>query len=304
MFIDENGKKWFRGNLHTHTTVSDGKYTPEAAIALYQSRGYDFLALTDHWKRSESRMTEDGMLLLSGIEYNIHGADVLRGVYHILGIGMTRDAVFTRDQAIELDPQTVIDEIHRCGGAAILAHPAWSMNTCEQLLPLQHVDMTEIYNSVSGLPNNCRPYSGEVIDLCAVRGKRLLCSAADDSHFYTGEECLSYIWVQADALTPDAILGAIRAGRIMATQGPLFSVSVTQKNDDEKEVRVTCRPAPGGAPIRTVVFYTGSVWCTGRSVNGEALTEAVFPLRAKDTFVRPEIIDADGHHAWASPILF
>lgn len=41
--------KWFRGNLHTHTTLSDGRYTPERAAALYRDAGYDFIALTDHW---------------------------------------------------------------------------------------------------------------------------------------------------------------------------------------------------------------------------------------------------------------
>lgn len=52
-------RKWYRGNLHTHTTVSDGRYTPEEAIALYQRMGYDFLALTDHWKLSQGGRWQD-----------------------------------------------------------------------------------------------------------------------------------------------------------------------------------------------------------------------------------------------------
>ena len=34
---------WYKGNLHTHTTLSDGKKTPDESIALYREKGYDFL---------------------------------------------------------------------------------------------------------------------------------------------------------------------------------------------------------------------------------------------------------------------
>ena len=40
MFTDAFGKTWYKGNLHTHTTNSDGAYTPEETIALYKSKGH------------------------------------------------------------------------------------------------------------------------------------------------------------------------------------------------------------------------------------------------------------------------
>ncbi|MCQ2432260.1 MAG: CehA/McbA family metallohydrolase [Clostridia bacterium] len=297
MFIDENGKKWFKGNLHTHTTRSDGRRSPEDVIALYRENGYDFLALTDHWKYAPSYMTEDGLLLLSGLEYNINGADILKGVFHILGIGMKEDPMISREGG---DPagQDIVDTIHAHGGVAILAHPAWSMDTCDQVMSIHGYDATEIYNSVSGLPHNCRPYSGEVIDQCAARGCVIPCIADDDTHFYDGEQCLSYIWVQADELTDDAIVEAIRAGRFFATQGPKFSLSTRREDNGDIMVKVNC------TPVRSVVFYTGSVWCGGRSVCGEAVTEAEFRMRAQDRFVRVELIDENGMHAWATPILY
>ena len=89
MIIDSKGQKWYKGNLHTHTTVSDGVRTPEEVIALYREKGYDFLAITDHWHTSENRVTEDGMLLLSGCEFNVGERDVLWGVYHLVGLGFT-----------------------------------------------------------------------------------------------------------------------------------------------------------------------------------------------------------------------
>ena len=41
-------KRWYKGNLHTHTFWSDGKAFPEEAVAWYKSRGYNFLGLSDH----------------------------------------------------------------------------------------------------------------------------------------------------------------------------------------------------------------------------------------------------------------
>jgi hypothetical protein len=40
--------RWYKGNLHTHTLWSDGNHFPEMVVDWYASRGYDFLALTDH----------------------------------------------------------------------------------------------------------------------------------------------------------------------------------------------------------------------------------------------------------------
>ncbi|MEL7531501.1 MAG: histidinol-phosphatase [Bacteroidota bacterium] len=41
-------KKWYKGNLHTHSYWSDGDEFPERIMEWYKSRDYHFLALTDH----------------------------------------------------------------------------------------------------------------------------------------------------------------------------------------------------------------------------------------------------------------
>lgn len=40
--------KWYRGNLHTHTLLSDGQALPEEAALIYRRLNYDFLVYTDH----------------------------------------------------------------------------------------------------------------------------------------------------------------------------------------------------------------------------------------------------------------
>ena len=39
---------WFKGNLHTHSTNSDGDTPPEHVAEWYLENGYDWLCLTDH----------------------------------------------------------------------------------------------------------------------------------------------------------------------------------------------------------------------------------------------------------------
>lgn len=41
-------KGWYKGNLHTHSYWSDGDEFPEVIMDWYKTRGYDFLALSDH----------------------------------------------------------------------------------------------------------------------------------------------------------------------------------------------------------------------------------------------------------------
>ena len=67
---------WLRGNLHAHTTWSDGVKSPADLIAEYEARGYDFLAITDHenliptsYWRSLPQLPSR-LLLFHGVELN------------------------------------------------------------------------------------------------------------------------------------------------------------------------------------------------------------------------------------------
>ncbi len=133
MYLDSQGKPWFRGNLHTHTTRSDGRRSPEEVIALYREAGYDFLALTEHWLPSESGNAE-GMLVLPGCEYDT-GRSAAEGIYHIVSIGAERAADLQPDP--RPSAQQILDAILASGGFPILAHPAWSLNQPAEICRLQ-----------------------------------------------------------------------------------------------------------------------------------------------------------------------
>ena len=278
---------WLRGNLHMHTTRSDGRLSFEDAVARYEQAGYDFIAVTDHWVRSESGTTAGGMLLLSGCEYNI-GETVQEGVYHIVGVGMERAPALERT---EKSPQRIIDEIRAAGGVAILAHPACSLNSAEDVARLTGLCGTEIYNTTSAVPPNVRPYSGLFVDQLASLGVLLPCMGADDAHRYVNDATVCSIMVHAREKSHEAVMEAIRAGDFYATMGP--SVALTVENG---EAVVTCSPAA------QVEFHSDAVWNDRRVTQGEGITTARCRLLPFETFVRAEVVDSEGRRAFSSPV--
>ena len=64
---------FYKGNLHSHTTNSDGRLTPIEAVSYYRKHGYDFLALTDHNIYSDYRdiLKLDDFLVHPGTEASI-----------------------------------------------------------------------------------------------------------------------------------------------------------------------------------------------------------------------------------------
>src|SRR5262249_11531217 len=47
--FDRDGP-FFRGNLHCHSTQSDGLVEPEQVVEAYKQLGYDFICLSDHYE--------------------------------------------------------------------------------------------------------------------------------------------------------------------------------------------------------------------------------------------------------------
>lgn len=294
MYTDKNGDRWFKGNLHTHTTLSDGKKTPQDTKAAYRAAGYDFIALTDHWKYGEGDENDpSGLLVLSGTEYDFGGEYSAMGVFHIVGVGMETDPLQTISRAST--PQQTIDEILSRGGAAILAHPAWSLNSWEMLASLRGYSATEIYNSVSGGTRNCRPYSGDVVDQLALRGFYPRLVADDDTHFWNGEQTLSYIEVNLRdrPFNRENLMAAILAGDYFATQRPRFSCRV-----EGREFIVEFDDAED---IERVTFFTNRPWENVRNVirSEGAFTEARYPINPRSTFVRAEVYGTDGKTGWS-----
>ena len=61
---------WYKGNLHSHTTNSDGHLTPAESVRMFRDHGYSFLAITDHDRYSDYRTDFDGddFIIIPGYE--------------------------------------------------------------------------------------------------------------------------------------------------------------------------------------------------------------------------------------------
>lgn len=279
---------WYKGNLHMHTTMSDGILTPEEAFKIYQAAGYDFIAITDHWIQSKSKMIEN-CLVLAGCEFDT-GDMIHTPMFHILGIGMNEPVLLKRSQTPS--PQAIINAINDAGGIAILAHPAWSVNNPLDCMALKGLASAEIYNSISTLPwNGRRSDSSLYFDLWASQGKFVNCIAADDCHYYNGEQTRSFIMVNAKDLSADSIKESISKGNFYASQGPLFES--IQLNDYAINVRCS--------QVESITFYSNTVWCKDRVTMG-SVRNASYEIKPTDKYVRVELIDKNGNMAWSSPI--
>ncbi len=101
----------YRGDLHMHTTCSDGHNTYDEMVQAAVNVGLDFIAVTDHaWcPDTYSRCIAETRIVCFG------GKELSQNV-HILAIGISGD--------VQKGPvENVVDAIHRQGGIAIAAHP-------------------------------------------------------------------------------------------------------------------------------------------------------------------------------------
>src|SRR4051812_49817270 len=98
---------WLRCALHAHTTESDGELAPDLLVRHYERAGYDVLAITDHWVRTEERSTRR-LLVLPSVELNAQAGGPEHDA-HVLALGVDADPVVPDSEFAPL--QDVVDWI-------------------------------------------------------------------------------------------------------------------------------------------------------------------------------------------------
>ena len=90
------GRFW-RGNLHGHSTGSDGALTAEEVCRAYAKEGYDFINLSDHFLPQYDFPITDTTPFRTGrfttiLGAEVHAPETSRGVdWHILAVGLPAD---------------------------------------------------------------------------------------------------------------------------------------------------------------------------------------------------------------------
>lgn len=143
----------YKGDMHLHTSRSDGNHPPfETAIA-YRKAGFDFIAITDHGRYAPSVEAQAEFAALTRLFYVMPGEEVHNrggGYFHIVHLNgahsvnavLEQQPEYIRQQVEAIlaeredlaalpDPWAaafriaVAGECHRAGGLAVLTHPFW-----------------------------------------------------------------------------------------------------------------------------------------------------------------------------------
>ena len=287
------GRFW-KGNIHTHSTLSDGMRGPAEVCAAYAQAGYDFLALTDHFQAKYDFPVADtrafrmpGFTTLLGAELHAP-ATGLGELWHILAVGLPLDFAPTAEG--ETGPELAARAL-AAGAFVAIPHPAWyALDVADaQSLPGAHA--VEIYNHTSAIRID-RGDGTYLVDQLLARGRRLSIIAVDDAHFWRSDAFGAWLMVKAEAREPAPLLAALKAGHFYATQGPLLH-AVTWLDD---RVEVHCSPA-----CAVVVLGRGSN-AQPRLEPGQTRVSIPYERAAASPFLRLLVIDADGRRAWSNPI--
>ena len=293
------GRFW-RGNIHTHSNLSDGALPPEAVIEAYKNAGYDFLQLSEHfidhfnWPIADTRsFRSNNFTTLIGVE--LHAPETSAGeLWHIVAAGLPLD--FPPCAPNETGAQ-LARRARQAGAFIGIAHPAWSQLTLEDGLAIDSAHAVEIYNHGCAIEND-RGDGWYLHDQLMNEGKRLSAYATDDAHFKTPDHFGGWVNVKAESLDPEILLKALKDGHYYSSQGPELS-NITL---DGKELNISC------SPVDTITVVCGhSRTCVK---TGKAITSASFDLAKLETgwllkkpspWFRVTVIDHAGKRAWSNP---
>ncbi len=316
--------KFFKANLHAHSTVSDGRLTPQQLKNYYKAHGYSILAYTDHEILVDhSELDDKDFLAVTGMEYafgekddyytsktiefNLFAKDqhnvrqvcfdpscVFHGESWRAATADRIGPIYQREYTID-SMQYVIDQANENGFLVSLNHPCYSMETPEFFGRLNGLFAMEIYNHLSLAINGVYDYNPAMYDDMLRRGKKLYCIAADDCHLGDpddGPRCDRYggfVMIKAPELKYDAVIKALESGDFYASQGP----EILELYIEDDEIHLKCSPAKYIA-MNTSWRPFGGI----RIAKGESfLTEATFKLPKTQRYFRFDVCDCQGRHA-------
>lgn len=288
--------RFYRGNLHTHSTASDGMLTPPDVLNSYRQAGYDFVAITDHFLERYGFPITDTRSSHSAVFTTLLGAELHPGqiglgeAWHLLAVGLPLD--FSPMQEHESAAQ-VCARARAAGAFVVAAHPAWYGVTPQDILALGPIQAIEVYNATCAALND-RGDSWQTLDALLTEGQRYLACVSDDAHFHPARPDWQRAWVQVKAthLESRALLDALHAGHFYCSTGPqIHDIRV----EAGLQLTVECSPC-------TAIFAAGrGSW--SQQEHGHNLITATLSLKnLTSPYVRVTVRDAMGQRAWSNPI--
>ena len=328
----DGSKKFYKANLHCHTTLSDGSATPDQIKEEYKSRGYSVVAFTDHEHIVDnSHLTDDSFLAITGSELGVPEHN--RGwqnqkdkqynrTIHLCIYSFDPHNVVTPYSCRERDkfgPEEVRDSstydnqrekrvystegvndliryVHENGFLISLNHPSWSLISAKDYLEYKGLDFIEIYNT--GCVKMGHPKDEKVFDDMLKSGMKIFCTATDDNHNRRGfthphsDSFGGWVMINAEKLEYSEIMNALKRGDFYASEGPEI-YSFTREGDT-----VTIKTSP----VKKIFKQSdGRMASSVLAAEGEYLTEASFKVDENINLIRIRIEDEHGCCAYTQP---
>ncbi len=314
--------QWYKGNIHCHTTVSDGRLTPSQVVELYKSNGYHFLAISDHDVFSDygSEFDDENFITLPAVEAAVVLVDKPGSTYcvkthhihGILGPKPVRDkasrAFYEHMEKVPFKPcagtwdgaaeaQALVDTLASHGCMVMYNHPIWSKVRESDFIDTKGIFALEIFN-YGTVNESGTGYDTTYWDVMLREGRRVYGVASDDNHNteFVQDSCGGFIVVKAPELTHEAITQAMLDGNFYSSAGP----EIYDWGVHDNVAYVSC------SPVERVNFIAGNYVGAGATVirenPEESMDYALYRLRGDETYVRVECVDEHGRTAWSNPI--
>ena len=313
---------WYRGNLHSHTTNSDGLLNPQQMTKSYRKKGYSFICISDHDFYTDYRgeLDRDDFKILPGYEASalLFEDDTYRHclkVHHMNAILGTTDM---QGQASKKRPEhgthlpvrryfgswdgaavarEMADELTGMGFIVSYNHPVWSRVRMDEFIYTDNIFAVEVFNY--GTVNECgMGYDTYCWDTMLREGRRILGVAADDNHCVKkyNDTFGGYIVVRAEQLTHDDIISNIMRGNYYSSSGPeIYDWGISGET-----VYVEC------SKVNRINFIAGNMLADGATVMGRTQKDVIHGashrLKGHESYVRVECTDRHGRTAWTNPI--
>jgi hypothetical protein len=220
----DRGPGWYRGELHAHTSESDGKAPAPEVAAGAEAAELDFFSLTDHHTVSGWAPLRGA---LRGRTLFIRGCEVTsrRGHANLHGISEPIDPMVDR---LNWSMNDVADAVHEQGAIFCVNH-AFSgiLSWRHEQFDWTKADAMEILHAQEG-PNNT--YQMGLWDHLLRSGYHIVGVAGTDSHHPTeGSHRLGALvnWVHCDELTEQGVTAGVARGRVVASWGPFVDFTAT-----------------------------------------------------------------------------
>jgi len=294
---------FYKANLHTHSTVSDGCYTPEEIKKIYKENGYSVISYTDHNTLvSHDYLNDENFLTMPGVEIDINdeNKDITGKTCHLCFValspeinshplweeGMTVDKS-TASLKMSYTPECISDIMKtgkEKGFFTTYNHPQASLEEYSEYINYDNMCGMEIYNSCS-VNFGILEYNAVIYDEMLKAGKKLFAIATDDTH-HPEDVCTGYVMIKASGFEYDKIASALTKGDFYSSTGP--SIYSLWYDTETKCVNIET------SDVKQIIFTT-AVYRRGRFTaereNRKYINRASFQLLGDEKYIRVTVID-------------